>query len=157
MTGADDPNRDAVLKDLLEVIDVHGWCVRHVLAGELAEEVQFTYTIGLTAMGHPEVVVTGLPSESAHIYLNNVGSDVSDGKRYAAGDSTDEWTRPGAPVLFLAVDDTSGLAAIEQVYGHVDALQLVWPDSAGRMPWDPGCTNPPHVQPLLGPHPGDAP
>jgi hypothetical protein len=45
------------------------------------------------------------------------------------------------------------LVAVRQVYGTFSAVQMVWPDSAGRFPWDAGYTNPPDAQPLLGPLP----
>jgi hypothetical protein len=142
-----------VVTDLLATIDRHGWAVRHVGPGARREEVVFSYTIGLTAMGHPEVVVQGLPFDVAHAFLNDVGQDVRMGKSFPAGTVTEDLTSPASPVVFIAVEDTSGLTAVEQVYGHVDAVQLVWPDSRGRLPWAEEYANAPWAQPLLGPAP----
>jgi hypothetical protein len=149
VTDTDDP----VFAKLLSLILEHGWAVRHVGAGSEPGEAAFSYTVGLTAMGHPEVVITGLPFEHAQTFLNNIGADVRDGQRFEAGDITEDLTDPGAPVAFLAVEDASGLTAVEQVYGRVEAVQMVWPDSAGHLPWTDGYRNPPHVQPLLGARP----
>jgi hypothetical protein len=56
-------------------------------------------------------------------------------------------------VFFLAVDETSGLTGVEQAYGEIRSLKMVWPDSAGRLPWLAGYNNPLQAQPLLGPRP----
>ena len=143
---------DEVLADLQEKIEAHGWAVRHVGAGPDGEPRAFSYTIGLTALGHPELVVVGMPFESAQDFLNLAGELVRDGRRFRTGTTTADLT-DGARVAFVPVHDDSGLTAVEQVYGTVEALQLVWPDSAGRMPWDDDHANPPSTQPLLGPLP----
>ena len=144
---------DSVLLELLELIGRHGWAVRHVGGDTANGHAPFSYTVGLTAMGHPEIVTTGLPFEHAQTFLNEVGADVRDGRRFAAGTTTGDFTSDDAPVCFLDVVDTSGLTAVEQVYDDVEALQLVWPDSAGHLPWDAGYRNPADAQPILGPGP----
>jgi hypothetical protein len=35
-------------------------------------------------------------------------------------------------------------------HDSVQAAQIVWTDSADRLPWEPGYANPPGPQPLLG-------
>lgn len=142
---------DAVFADLLRMIDEYGWAVRNVGAGPEPGEAAFSYTIGLTAFGHPEVVITGMPFEHAQTFLNNIGSDVRDGKRFEAG-TVNEDLAP-TPVLFLSVVQDEELVAVRQVYGRCSAVQMVWPDSAGRFPWVAGYNNPPDAQPLLGPRP----
>lgn len=144
-----DHNRERVLRDLLDLIDQFGWAVRHVFA-VTEEQVGFSYTVGLTAMHHPEVVITGMPEEHAHTFLNLVGDDVRTGKRYQDGITTDELTEPGAPVVFIRAEQVDGLVAVEEVYGRVEALQMVWCDSSGHLPWEAGYRNGPDVQPLLG-------
>lgn len=145
--------RDRVLADLLGLIDEYGWAVRHVRAGPEPGQAAFSYTVGLTAFSHPEVVITGMPSDHAQTFLNDIGADVRNGTRFEAGTVTEDLTEPGAPVVFLAVVDDEELTADEQVYGRVDAVQMVWPDSAGRLPWADGYNNPPGAQPLLGQQP----
>jgi hypothetical protein len=142
-----------VLADLRSLIDEHGWAVRNVGAGDTAAEVGFSYTIGLTAFGHPEVIVMGMPPESAQEFLNLIGDEVRRGSRYENGTVTGEFTDDDAPVVFIRAEDTGRLAAVEQIYGRVDALQMIWPDSTGRLPWEDGHRNLPGVQPLLGPLP----
>ena len=50
----------------------------------------------------------------------------------------------------ITVSDTSDLTAAETIYGDVLAIQIVWTDSGGRLPWEPGYANPPGSQRLLG-------
>jgi Domain of unknown function (DUF4262) len=142
---------DPAFADLLRMVDEFGWAIRHVGAGTKPGEAAFSYTVGLTALGHPEVVITGMPFKPAQIFLNNIGSDIRDGRRFEAGTVTEDLAP--APVVFLTVVQDEELTAVRQVYGTCSAVQMVWPDSAGRLPWVDGYNNPPDAQPLLGPAP----
>jgi hypothetical protein len=142
-----------MLADLLNLIEEHGWSVRNVMAGSTPEDVPFSYTIGLTAYEHPEVIILGMPYESAQEFLNLIGDEVRRGARYGHGTMTGEFTDDDAPVVFIRAEDTQRLTAVDQVYGRVNALQMVWPDSTGRLPWQDGYRNSPGAQPLLGPIP----
>jgi len=149
------PEQDAgqVLRDLQGVVDRFGWAVLH--GGGSPGDPRWSHTVGLTGFGHPEVVVVGLPFEAGETYLNLVGEAVRAGARFTPGTRTTALTDAESPVVFLTVEDTTRLAVLEQLYGSVDALQLVWPDSAGALPWEDGHRNPPTAQPLLGPRPPD--
>ncbi len=137
------------LDDLRDKINAYGWAVRNVLDSDPAK--CLSYTVGLTAHEHPEVVMTGLPPEVGTAFLNIVGEIVvREGGRFAAGDVTTELAEgPAMPVLEVA--DKSDLTAVHAIYGDVPALQIVWTDSAGRLPWNAGYANPPGSQRLLGP------
>jgi|tagenome__1003787_1003787.scaffolds.fasta_scaffold19999600_1 hypothetical protein len=143
------------IADLRNVIRKHGWAVRNVMPGPTAEEVRFSYTIGLTAFGHPEVIILGMPSQSAHEFLNLIGDEVRRGGQYEGGTMTGEFTDEDAPIAFIRAEDTERLTAVEQIYGQVSALQMIWPDSTGRLPWQDGYRNPSGAQPLLGPLPDE--
>ena len=157
-TEADLSGSDAaaaqVRRDLQGVIDRFGWAVVH--GGGGAAGARYSHTVGLTATGHPEVIVTGLPFEAGEKYLNLAGRAITAGARFTPGAATTVLTDVDSPVVFLAVTDLARLTVAEQFYGSVQALQLVWPDSTGRLPWQEGHRNPPSAQPLLGPLPGDA-
>lgn len=142
--------RARVLADLLDLIEEHGWAVRNVMAGpDEGDDVEFSYTIGLTALGHPEVIILGMPAEHASTFLNMIGDEVRRGGRLDHGTVTGEFTSHDTPVVFLRAEDTERLTAVAEVYGRVDALQMVWPDSTGRLPWQNGYRNSPKAQPLL--------
>jgi hypothetical protein len=61
------------------------------------------------------------------------------------------WRRPAMPVI--EVVDISDLTAVVDLYGDVPALQVVWTDSRGHLPWEDGYANPPGSQSLLGRRP----
>jgi hypothetical protein len=110
----------------------------------------FSYTVGLTAFDHPELVATGLPFDVAQSFLNSAGLLVKDGAILENGYVTDALSESGT-VTFITATDVSGLAAVREVYGEeVQALQLIWPDSSNHYPWDVGYNNPTSAQPLLG-------
>jgi hypothetical protein len=138
------------LDELRQLIAEHGWAVRHVVDPNPAR--CLSYTVGLTAHLHPEVVMTGLPHAVAHTFLNIAGRVVvREHGHFAPGEETTELAEgPAFPVI--AVTDTSGLTAVESLYGDVRAVQLVWTDSRGNLPWDAAYANPPGSQPLLGAH-----
>ena len=142
-----------MLQDLRRVVDRFGWAVLHGGGGSPSVP-RWSHTVGLTGLGHPEVIVVGLPFEAGEKYLNLVGEAVRAGARFSPGAATTALTDADSPVVFLAVEDADRLTVAEQFYGSVDALQLVWPDSAGTLPWQEGHRNPPGAQPLLGPVPG---
>jgi hypothetical protein len=150
---SDEAAHARVFTDLLGLIEEHGWAVRNVMAGTAADEVCFSYTVGLTAFGHPEVIILGMPYESAQEFLNLIGDEVRRGSRYEHGTVTGEFT-DDARVVFIHAENTDRLTAVEDVYGRVNALQLIWPDSTGRLPWQQGDRNSLGAQPLLGPLPG---
>jgi hypothetical protein len=141
-----------VLGDLRRVIDRFGWAVLHG-GGSGPGDPRWSYTVGLSAFEHPEVIVVGLPFAAGETYLNLVGEAVRAGARFRPGVVTTALTDADSPVVFLQVTDTERLTVAEQLHGSVDALQLVWPDSTGKLPWEEGHRNPPHAQPLLGPRP----
>lgn len=136
------------LDELRQLIAEHGWAVRHVVSGDPAQ--CFSYTVGLTAHLHPEVVMTGLPHQVAHAFLNLAGQVVvREHGHFAPGEETTALA-DGMSFPVIAVTDTAGLTAVAELYGDVRAVQIVWTDSRGRLPWDEDYANPPGSQPLLG-------
>jgi hypothetical protein len=148
----DEQDETQVLRDLRRVIDRFGWAVLHGGGGSPGDP-RYSHTAGLTAFGHPEVIVVGLPFEAGEKYLNLVGEAVRAGARFTPGTVTTTLTDADSPVVFLSVEDAGRLATVAPLYGSVEALQLVWPDSTGKLPWEEGHRNPPQAQPLLGPRP----
>jgi hypothetical protein len=139
--------RSSVDEDLGALISEYGWAVRHV--GGTEQEAPFSYTVGLSTLGLPEIVTTGLPFASSHEFLNMVALETRDGLAVTHGARSTRFTDSG-DIAFIRVEDTRGLTAVQDRYGEVVALQLIWPDSTGAYPWDAGYRNPPDAQPLLG-------
>lgn len=133
------------------MVDVYGWAIRHVLGTSFAAP--FSYTVGLTARGWDELLITGLPADVADMFIRNAVAEQELRGSFQSGDRTDVLTESRS-VVFVRVEDRGGLTAAERMLGDFEALQIVWPDSNGNFPWDIGCRNPPEVQPLLGRAPG---
>jgi hypothetical protein len=94
-------------------------------------------------LGHPEILLFGLPLASMHGILNTCGGLVRDGHRFADGGSSSE-VLEGHDVRFRAVRAPE---SYEQYlgygcrhYGHAEfpVLQCVWPDRDHRFPGEPG-------------------
>jgi hypothetical protein len=160
------------LAHLEGLISEHGWAIQAVRprADDPAPGPPFAYTVGLSRpqFGHPELLMIGLPTDTAHTILNDLGEKVRRGERLHPGQRIKGLLRGGYEVELLAVDDAADprapLSVATRLYGHggpVDALQVVWPDRHHRFPWDPGFdAGMRAMQPLLGrraPHQPDRP
>jgi hypothetical protein len=144
--GAD---RRAYLDHIRRAITRHGWAVQYV--GGDRSHAPYAYTVGLTGAGMPELVVTGLRAQRATTMLNDAARDM-----LAA--------EPPSPGSMIALPDgrrvevvrlrrpESHLAVALDLYGdEVRALQLVWADDRGRLPWHPVFRSNRGGQPVLGP------
>ena len=74
-------------------------------------------------------------------------------RRFSPGSITTDLTEPPAPIAFISAENVTGLTAVAEVYDKVEALQAIWSDSTGRLPWEPSYRNAADAQPLLGPVP----
>jgi Domain of unknown function (DUF4262) len=160
----EDPGDEGVLADIRKF----GFHTKHVRKGahpeHLAEEAAMpsnpfyeaglTYTVGLPySHGHPELAVVGpLADDRAHGILWEVVHLIESGRRFAAGDESDE-VLAGYPTRFGPVSEywrkeVLTFADWAARRKHFEALQILLPDKAGRFPDDPAYDGVP--QPLLG-------
>lgn len=141
-------SREDALDHLRRKIDRNGWTVLCVESEP--HRAPFAYTIGLHALGLPELLVSGLDPQRAAWLLN----------RLARQSRTAGIPLPGAQlrlpegtlVEFVEVthpDAHMGFAvAIE---GHeIRARQVVWSDGRGRWPWSAAFDGGAFAQPVLG-------
>jgi hypothetical protein len=136
--------------ELHEAVHEHGWLVVTMPLGEALPEA--TSTVGLTARGLPELVVVGLPAESAGALLHEVASRLTSGVRVPDGEPVPGLLQDGTdPCLDEPVRPHVALPAADLYGDAVVVRQLVWADVEGRMPGDPGFAHP-ELQPLV---PGD--
>lgn len=145
------PHPDLVA-DMRTLVDRYGWGIQHVLPNVDTDEAPFSYTVGLTARGWPELIITGLPADVAQQFIRNAVDEQQEHGPFQAGDRTEELTESGF-VLFTEAEDVHGMTVTAAIVGSFTALQMVWPDSHGRFPWDDGHRNPKNAQPLLGAKP----
>jgi len=116
----------------------YGWHATGVIGGGES----FVYTTGLTGGFHPELVVAGLPPDTAHGLIAAAVKVIKSGVPLTAGRDYAE-IATGFPIRFREVDQDAcrhPLSVTTRFYGRrVPALQLVWPDPDGLFPGDPGC------------------
>lgn len=122
--------------DTRRLIDAHGWAVIGVFPTRPEDGVPFSYTVGLTDRGLPELAIYGLPPHTAGGVLNAVARHALDHGELRCGEPTLGLLARGLPVVAIAMDDTEDLTTVRALYGVVlAAQQIVWPDCDGRMPW----------------------
>jgi hypothetical protein len=111
----------------------------------------YSYTVGLTELGRPELLVTGLSKERASNVLMAVAEQVLDAEVPAPGTRLRlPGQRPGEIVRVAEPGVHLGVAA--DLFGErLSALQLVYADVRGRWPWDKTFRNGRAGQPVLGP------
>lgn len=129
--------QDKLKRDIVEF----GWHVLNVMPDP--SNPPFSYSVGLFgSYGHPELVIVGLDSTTAHTLINNVGEEVREGGALAEGSRYDHILE-GYDVAVVRVDQKHYPAHFGQAidfYASEDfsVFQLVWPDRDGRFPWDAG-------------------
>ncbi len=144
------------------VIRTHGCYLQHVggggcsypgCCGEASDGPPFTYTVGLFGIGHPELLVLGLPARTAGLVLNDLFGRVRSGDDLVPGQLL---TVAGWPRRVVEELPNPGdiLLTADRFYRRppeapVPAYQLSYDDPDGRFPWEPG-----HAEPALQPRPG---
>lgn len=98
---------------------------------------EFSYTVGLTEHGLPELIVTGLRTDQASQLLHHWAPYLLDENVVLPGE-----TLESGPWLMEAVEVAlpgEHLLLATRLYGEVvRGLQLVCADGRDRWPWDPG-------------------
>jgi hypothetical protein len=112
------------------------------------EEPSFTYTIGLCdRLGHPEIIALGLEEEPAYGLVSDLVALARSGRRYRPREKILDLIL-GCPVMLLPVHRTHVLCRMGYALGYcrhvskpdvLQAVQLLWPDRAGRLPIEVGC------------------
>lgn len=137
---------------LMDIVHEYGWAVQYVMADK--DHPSFSYTVGMSTFNAPELLIFGIPADTARNILNDMGAAVRDGKRFKSGDRTTEFLANGMELAFIQVDDsTQDLTMANRMFiaaAPVPALQVVWPDKGGRYPWELGWDMGPVIQPLRG-------
>jgi len=110
---------------------------------------EFSYTVGLSEHGLPELVVTGLQLDRATRLLEVCADYVLDQSVVLPGELLET-----GPWLLQAVEvdrPEDHLFVACEFYGEaIRGVQLAWADQSGRWPWEPRFRGRPAGQPLLG-------
>jgi hypothetical protein len=151
--------RAAVLDDTRAKIAAHGWTVIGVFPTPEDPGPSFAYTVGLSGKGLPEVAIYGLHTRIAHSLLNEVARRmVVSGTALRSGDWIKGVLVDDVPLVAVAMTDTADLNLVRECYGAVpDAVQVVWSDHAGVLPWEEGSRLTDTEQPVRGRPPAPRP
>lgn len=147
MTAPDPAAMDAYLGRVAALIDEHGVMLQAVFGDSVADA--FTYTVGLTGRGLPELWLGTLAPEQAGPILNAAAKQTA--------------LEPGPLDLGFSVPfrirgpvdvDEAAVGVARQMHplSDVVVLQVLWPDEAGLFPDEPGYDErfPQRVLPLAG-------
>lgn len=136
----------------------YGWHVVKVSGDDRGPG--FAYSVGLfRTLGHPEVIMFGLPGDWLHQHINAIGAAVRAGASFAPGSRVAD-VLENHECVFVAVPPARYADHVGQAvayYGKTQfpLLQCVWPDRQSRYPWDVGYPEDMLAeQPVLGHLPG---
>lgn len=132
--------KQRVLRQLEELIARHGVAV--ITVGPARDAPSFSYTVGLSDDGLPELLVLGLPAEVAQPVLNTLAARLRrEGALRLNEPLTDVFAGTTAVLheVPLARSAPYVRVAAHRRAGVLRVLQLIWPDAAGRFPWQAGC------------------
>jgi len=127
--------------DLIAMISRHGWAVIKIAAEDHSPP--FAYSIGLyRTFHHPEIIVLGLPPDTAHQLVNDVGETVRQGEVVRAGQASAAFLE-GYTCTFRRVPPSQYPAYLGRGLHYYapeafPVLQLIYPDRQGRWPWQEG-------------------
>lgn len=147
------------------LVEKNGWATMSVCREPDARPPtpDFTYSIGLSTKGLPDIIVFGLHQSLAQTLIADVASRLL--QRPHAADC--QPVKPGEPILDLVSGKRAMLLEVAPDIGAKHALlaldyaeenkatlqiwQLVWPDQKGLLPWENGVApEAAAVQPILG-------
>lgn len=155
---------DGYLMSMLEKVEKFGWGLVHVGEGcsepgckneHEGEQPPFTYTVGLTTLGHPELLVHGLLGDESAPLLNDLGRRINEGQSFRHGEVL-TCEHGDSQLTFTDVLDDSDLVVLGQIYPESRALQVVWQDWLHRFPWEKGYNHWRYPQELAGIPPSEA-
>lgn len=128
----------ALLKNITQI----GWHHVHVQAE--GRTPAYAFSLGLYAnYGHPEIIVFGLSPHVAQQLLNIIAAGVVGAKSEYETFKPYENIARGTRIAFIPVAKKFiseyfgyGRWFYQSTQGEFPALQMVWPDRQGRLPWE---------------------
>jgi hypothetical protein len=133
--------RDDQDRQILQWVAEYGWAVLGIEEDE--DGPPYTFSVGLwRGWKHPEIVIFGLKHEASQVLINNLGLEIREGRTFEPGQEYLDLV-PSYPVCFIEVHP----AWVREFFGYAcwfnrgddfPVLQCVWPDRAGRFPWQEG-------------------
>lgn len=147
---------DAAQQNITDLTEQGRWAVIGVSSTD--SEPSFSYTVGLHYKELPELIMIGLPVQSATYILNNcAGKMINQSNKYPHGQSIKELANMPLAIIDVFEDKKQEYAI--QAWNHFhhwdfSMQQLVMPDAACKFPWGEGFDQHMNqIQPILGSHP----
>lgn len=127
-------------KNLVSKIREYGWFCTNVLAEE--DYVGFSYSTGFwVSLNHPELIVFSI-GDSAQDVLWEMFDAVKVGEQFPVGRRISGIFKGFDAFLAPVSKDRYAeyILSSRWFYGNEDfpCLQLIWPDTTGLFPWEPG-------------------
>ena len=139
---------DDFIDHVSELIAEYGWIVQGIKRDRAHPP--WAYTVGLTALNKPEVVVTGMRTNDAVDLLNDVAYHLTHADPPRHGEQI-PWPGRALFEVVRVAEPTAHLNVAASIYGpRVQAIQLVHADDRGHWPWDVGWRGMRGGQPVLG-------
>jgi len=132
-----------LLGNILTNIDEVGWHVTGVFADPKKNTPPFCYSVGLfSSYEHPELIVFGLPHETAHLLINAIGEKIKKGQGFIPGEKYDiDFSFPLCLSRINKKYYADYLSHANWYYedgGSFSCLQILWPDKEGVYPYEDG-------------------
>lgn len=136
---------DAIQDTIRKNIAKYGWHSFGIFPtkDDSPDKANFTYTVGLREKGFPELIIIGLPNESAHALIGDAIKQFE--RNGVPKDGQVDATLANMPLVYREVPTEEAAKEhtcwVGNYYKNNDykVIQIVWPDRAGLLPWEPGC------------------
>lgn len=136
---------EAFFQKTRSLIETHGFTIiaTETHPEHTGHQTAYAYTVGLTAHGHPELLMVGLPPEMMQQLLHDMGKAVVDGRVYHHGERVEKIVKTfSLGIVAVPADvftDYVGVAAHMAEASSVRGQQVLIPDPSGILPWDERC------------------
>jgi len=130
---------DEIERRVVADVKKYGWHVVSIQGDEQGPS--FSYSVGLVhTFEHPEIFVMGLSHEVASAFINEIGLRVKKGQSFGLR-SRPRGIAEGMALGFVNfgkryIREYLGCARWFYKPADFPVLQMVWPDGAGKFPWD---------------------
>jgi hypothetical protein len=132
-----------------DMIACYGWGVQGV--ERAGPHPPWAYTVGLTLVGDPELVITGMSVRRAARMLNEQAAHMLHASAPPLGEPV-ELACGTIGQMVEVTEPTAHLDVAVELFGsQIQALQVVHADDRGRWPWERGYRGVYGGQPVLGP------
>jgi len=131
------------------LIDRYGWAVQCIEPSRRSPS--WGYTVGLSGLGLPELVATGLKPDRLMNLLNALAAHVVHAEAPEPGSQVHLIDGPLLEFVELSQPTAHLFTAVRMFGPRIRAIQAVYADDRGQWPWSRGFRGGRGGQPVLGP------